>query len=319
MSKSDALPDLVEVSVAGFQSLEKITFTVGRFTAIVGPSNVGKSALVRALRMLAQNGSSTGMVRAGSKHLEVFARFADGTRTVIRRGPRLSEYELRIGGSGKVLEWAKCGTSAPDEIVNWWRLSDVTFAGQHDSPFMLAEAASTTATRLGELTNVSTVAEAVRIANRRRLAASQEQQARKRELDELVAELTLHKDLKARKVRLAYCRELLDVAASTDAQIQALAVLIGDAKATGIAMREAEAAVSSAEVPLAAVASATEAINAWESLADLVSERNMLELHIEVQEKEQAEQALDAEHCESQIKQLLADAGVCPVCNQEVH
>jgi len=56
---------MINIEVKGFQSAEDIKFVIDGFTAIVGRSNIGKSALVRALKCALTNAEGVSFVRHG--------------------------------------------------------------------------------------------------------------------------------------------------------------------------------------------------------------------------------------------------------------
>ena len=56
---------MITIEVKGFQSAEDVNFVIDGFTAIVGRSNIGKSALVRALRYALTNAEGVHFVRHG--------------------------------------------------------------------------------------------------------------------------------------------------------------------------------------------------------------------------------------------------------------
>ena len=56
---------MITIEVKGFQSAEDVKFVIDGFTAIVGRSNIGKSALVRALKYALTNAEGVSFVRHG--------------------------------------------------------------------------------------------------------------------------------------------------------------------------------------------------------------------------------------------------------------
>lgn len=54
---------MIEVSVTGFQSIKQVDVRVDRFTALVGRSNIGKSAIVRAVKAALTGTAGTDFVR----------------------------------------------------------------------------------------------------------------------------------------------------------------------------------------------------------------------------------------------------------------
>lgn len=57
---------MYSVTIQEFQSIEKASFTINGFTALVGRSNIGKSAIVRAIQAALTNALGTDFVRHGS-------------------------------------------------------------------------------------------------------------------------------------------------------------------------------------------------------------------------------------------------------------
>lgn len=58
---------MVEVTIRGFQAVEDVALVVEGFTALVGRSNIGKSAIVRAIKCALTNASGTDFVRHGAR------------------------------------------------------------------------------------------------------------------------------------------------------------------------------------------------------------------------------------------------------------
>ena len=56
---------MTEVEVRNFQSVEHAVFRIEGFTALVGRSNIGKSALVRAVKAALTGATGTDFVRHG--------------------------------------------------------------------------------------------------------------------------------------------------------------------------------------------------------------------------------------------------------------
>jgi energy-coupling factor transporter ATP-binding protein EcfA2 len=170
------------VRIKDFQSLADVELELGRLSVLVGPSNSGKSAVLRAIKALTHNVSSPAtIVRHGAKKATVAIGIGDpeggGGYVVFERGKSLSQYHVDGPGIGADLPretYAKAGTSVPDDIAKLFRFvevegEDLNFALQFDRPFLLDAPATKVAKVLGDLTGITTIYEAVREANRRRL------------------------------------------------------------------------------------------------------------------------------------------------------
>src|SRR5690242_17213241 len=84
--------------VTNFQSIAAADITLGQFTVIVGPSNSGKSALLRALRAVVRNVNSPSAVRAGQSMFTCQIDFDQseytGKTVTIERGKSQSTYRV---------------------------------------------------------------------------------------------------------------------------------------------------------------------------------------------------------------------------------
>lgn len=217
---------LTALAVKDFQSFKNANIPLGRFTAVVGASNLGKSALIRALKALAHNAASTGLVRQGSKEFRVEVAFDDATSTTLSKGAKRSEFSI-VDGEGLETSFPKAGAnSVPDEIAELWNLSDLSFTSQHDKPFLLAEPPSEIARVLGELTNVSLLMEAVRETNRFRTEALNIVKARDKEAEECRSQILTHSNLTAKLDYLAKARKEFDDTQEIDIAYQALKSLV---------------------------------------------------------------------------------------------
>ena len=92
-------------------------------TALTGPNNVGKSAVVEALRCLALNPAPRHVIRHGAKEARVTLELSDGTRVVWIRKKASAGYELWRPGAETPEEFWKLGRGGvPEEIREVLRL-----------------------------------------------------------------------------------------------------------------------------------------------------------------------------------------------------
>lgn len=207
---------LTRLTIQNFQSLQDIRLELGRFTALVGRSSSGKSAVVRALQLLAHNARGTSYVTEGESHTLVAATF--GTHAVaVRRGAKTSEYIVNSDDAPQET-FTKCGTSVPAEVAALMRFAevegtDLNFAGQFDPPFLLDVPGSKVAKVLGDLTQVNLLYAASREANRRRREVGGKVKATEEEIDRLKAALQGYRDLPGQAATLEQVRRSRQAAA----------------------------------------------------------------------------------------------------------
>lgn len=99
-----------DILVKNFQSIAKAKVTVDGFTAITGPNNSGKSALVRAFIGVWKNTPGTFFVRRGARKSSVTIRFEEGTEVTWEKGKGVNRYEL----DGKPFEFV--GREVPQDV-----------------------------------------------------------------------------------------------------------------------------------------------------------------------------------------------------------
>jgi DNA repair protein SbcC/Rad50 len=214
---------LARVELKNFQSLADTSINLAPgLTCIVGPSNLGKSAAVRAIKTLVKNASAPGLVREGEKEFTLTALFKDGDTIDLTKGKSKSEY--RVNGE----LFAKAGaTSVPQAVAEIWQINDpdLTFASQHDTPFLLDVPASQVAHTLGELTNASVLMEAVQRANKLRTQANADEKARTREAEEAREELLTHTGLTTRTEAIKAVRQAYEAASELTQKWHTLSLL----------------------------------------------------------------------------------------------
>lgn len=140
-----------------FMAHEDTTIPLGPgLTALTGPNNVGKSAVVEALRCLATNPAPRHYIRHGAKEARVTLELADGHRVAWVRRKAGAGYELTRPGAGAPEEFWKLGRSGvPGEVQEVLRLAlvelesgepvDVHLGNQREPVFLLNQPPSTAA------------------------------------------------------------------------------------------------------------------------------------------------------------------------------
>ena len=141
-----------------------------RVTTITGPSDVGKSTLIRALRWVCLNQpQGTDFIRWGSKEAEVEV-VVDGHSVVRTRGKEnsyeLDGGELKAFGGGKV----------PDSISNLLNVTDLNFQMQLDGPFWFDLSPPQVSRELNQVIDLSAIDDSLDNA----AAAVREAQAREK-------------------------------------------------------------------------------------------------------------------------------------------
>ena len=120
---------LEAIRISNFQAHEKLEIEFGNTTTIVGPSDAGKSAILRALLWTLSN-SPTGEAfrRWGSSSTKVSVKI-DGQ--LLSRVRSNSENKYRLNGG----DYKSFGSGVPESISRLVGIGGLSIARQHDSPF----------------------------------------------------------------------------------------------------------------------------------------------------------------------------------------
>ena len=246
---------LRSITLVNFQSHQQTHLELGPFTVVVGSSSSGKSAIVRALRLVAENARGVTYVRQGAKQARVSLELvrAEGEQpTVVSvvRGKGVSEYELAMPGAAEPTLFTKCGTTVPAALANVMGFGDsqLWLAGQFDRPYLLDETGSAVAAVFGKLTNVTMIFAAVRECNRRASEAGRRHKEASTELGRVRDTLRAHLDLPQRKAAGLAAEGAVEKATGLSAQKQVLVRCI--AAVADAEERVSEARASSRPVPM---------------------------------------------------------------------
>lgn len=159
------------LTIENFQSHEHTSIDFDdNFTVIVGASDQGKSAIIRALKwVLFNEPQGEEFIRVGASEVRVALTLDDGTIIIRERG-RKNRYILRQGENEYVFE--SFGRGVPREILNAHGIKSVkldenlslrlSLSEQLDGPFLLSESKPTKAKTIGYLSGVNIIDKAIR-------------------------------------------------------------------------------------------------------------------------------------------------------------
>lgn len=139
---------------------------------IVGPSDSGKTAIMRAIKWALYNEPSGDyFIREGENNVSVSLIFSDNTQLTRYRSKTKNVYEL-LYNNGEELRLEGFGTGVPEEIKEAMGIYKINLDGketnaislgeQLEGPFLLSEKTSTRASAIGQLVGVDVIDEALR-------------------------------------------------------------------------------------------------------------------------------------------------------------
>lgn len=185
----------VKVQVKNFQSLKDVELEIEGFTALSGPNNSGKSALMRAIRGVFQNTGGTSFITHGEKEMEVSLSFSDGRSLVWSKGTSARSKPTYVIDGGKPIH---PGRGVPEEVrdfnVNPIRVmnQDVypTLAPQFTGQvFLLDQPGSALAEAVADVDRVSRLNASLRASDKDLRAATNKLKVRREDKEDLEASL----------------------------------------------------------------------------------------------------------------------------------
>jgi hypothetical protein len=167
---------MISVEIQNFQSIESATLEINGFVALVGRSNIGKSAVIRAVHAAITNASGTSFVRHGPecvrrlrgvKTCKCFSRVrmvGDGFDLTWEKGDAVGRYEL----NGKSYDAIARGF--PDFLAPDWtpvkvgsETMSIQVAPQWQPLFLLDESGGVVADVLSDVAQLDRINAAVRL------------------------------------------------------------------------------------------------------------------------------------------------------------
>lgn len=197
---------LERLTIENFQSHEftQIDFSP-EFNVIIGESDQGKSALIRALKWLIYNEPrGVDFIRVGASRTSVTVLLTDGIQITRERTPSRNRYYLLIPGQQESI-FEGFGARVPREIQDALGMGKIkldedlermlNLGEQLEAPFLLAETGSVKAKAIGRLYGVHIVDAALRETVRDMGRAQQEEKRLGEELRRISADLENYSDL----------------------------------------------------------------------------------------------------------------------------
>jgi len=199
---------MIEFEIQNFQSIKRTKLKVDGFAALVGRSNVGKSAIVRALRCCLTGASGTDFVRhasdcprrtQGKKKCKCFASVDihfPAMRVLWEKGDAVNQYTVWKDGAENPDVYSAVNRGAPDFLLPLFepvKIGDhrdlIQVAEQFEPIFLLNQGGTTIADVLSDVANLDEINKAVSLASKDRKAAASTRKIREKDISSLDKDL----------------------------------------------------------------------------------------------------------------------------------
>jgi len=301
------------IAIKNFQSLKNVNLEFGKLTVIVGDSNSGKSAFIRAFKAVVSNCRGNAFVTRGQSKSFITVE-KDHARITLEKGEGSGAY--KITGSPEQI-FTKIGTGVPSEVTAALRISPsdgalLTFAGQHDMPYLLNDTGSSVARVLGDLTNVSIIFEAVREGNRRRNSQSSTVKTMQGTLDSLGEKLKDFKTLPDRKSAIDRASEILTEVKKLEIKIERLRSTLFKLENLQISIRVENEIIPDGSL----IQESYDKLFSFRSLVKLIA---TTKLSIRNMDVALVDTAVEIDSLGRDLRQILIESGECPTCHQKIN
>lgn len=168
----DKLKYLSRITLKNFQSHKYSVIEFNRgLNVIVGPSDTGKTAIIRAMKWVFYNEPAGDFfIREGENECSVIVEFNEGTKVERYRSRSKNIYILYDHNENEI-RYEGFGTSVPEEILEATNMrkilldsngaNAINLGEQLEGPFLLSEKTSTRASAIGRLIGVNIIDEAL--------------------------------------------------------------------------------------------------------------------------------------------------------------
>ncbi len=239
-----------EIEVRNFQSIEHAQITLAGYTSIVGRSNIGKSAIVRAVKAALTGAAGTSFVRHGPDcarklkdakkcHCKTSVRIKrEGFDLLWEKGDHHNSYTF----NGTVYDSVERGTPnfltegyAPIKIGDDKELLQV--ADQFDPIFLLNRTGGVVADVLSDVAHLDRINAAMRLVERDRREALSTRKIREQDVTTLSERLEQFDGIDAAVERVKTAGDQLGVIATADRRLQQIDRFLEEGTARGIAIK----------------------------------------------------------------------------------
>ncbi|KNY26045.1 AAA family ATPase [Pseudobacteroides cellulosolvens] len=204
---------ITRVRIENFQSHEDTTIDFDRgLNIITGPSDNGKSAIIRAIKwVLFNEPRGTEFIRQGTSAARVTIEMDNGNAIIRERSSSKNRYTVKYPDSESVI-FEGFGNEIPQEVVGAHGItkayldsslsSSLNIAEQLESPFLLSETGSVRAKAIGRLIGLHIIDRAIKNTNVDLRRENQFKDRANSELNEVESSLKEYEFLKDVEVKL---------------------------------------------------------------------------------------------------------------------
>lgn len=221
---------IVKLTIENFQSHEytEIDFSEG-LNVIIGPSDQGKSAILRALKWVLYNEPrGNEFIRHGTNYSKVTLELSNGKKITRERSPSKNRYSL-VDENGDIQVFEGFGNDIPQEIIKAHGIPKVildtdlgaslNISEQLEGAFLLNQTGAVRAKALGRLTGIHVIDTAIRncVVDLRR--EGQNEERIKAEIEEIDRGLEAYSAIEKLKDKICFAEKNVSLLEMLDSSL----------------------------------------------------------------------------------------------------
>lgn len=225
---------IVSADIVNFQAHRSLHVDFSDYTAIIGPTNKGKTAIIRAINWALYNSPSGDSFitrdadgnKVGKARVQL--NFDDGTQIIRTKGGSTNSYDIVIPGE-EPMHLEGFGMGPVDEVIRAHGMHEIDFFGEKQSlnvckqlsqPFFLGESPTTKAVMIGKLGKTDVVDLSIKNVSSEIREKKSQVKGYKEELKEVKAELSELKGLNMMEKALEYADKRCEKMEYIDSKIK---------------------------------------------------------------------------------------------------
>jgi exonuclease SbcC len=195
------------LSISNFQSHEKskLEFSPG-VNIIVGSSDSGKTAIIRAMRWVSWNRPSGDAIRS-TWGGETFVILETEEGYVLRFKDKTDKYELKRNGKGSLV-FKAFGTNVPEEIIAFLNINEINLQQQLDTPFLLSESPGVVAQHFNKVARLDKIDSGLQNVQGEIRQLTSDIKYKEQYVEEQTEELKIYNYLEKAEIKLEVLEEL---------------------------------------------------------------------------------------------------------------
>lgn len=224
-----------KVEIDGFQSHDHtvIEFDPTGLTVLVGETNSGKSAVLRAILWCLYNDpKGNDFIMTGKSSVSVKVTFSDGSSIERKRSKTSAGQYIVTDAAGNVTTYKGFSNDIPAEVANEHQMPEIKLtkdlktklnvSSQLEGPFLIGESNLSKANIIGRIVGTQAVDEAIKELNKGILSSNRTLKEEQRRIENWQKQLIAYQDLESQRLHIEYVELAIETKEQLEQELEQL-------------------------------------------------------------------------------------------------